>query len=85
MAEKTLYNVLRRNDTTEGDERFELFAENIPANNAEEAIRKACETEAAKPGGWGSGWCVAVPSRSWNVTPVTATQTTVVKVGGPAT
>jgi len=50
---------------------------NVPAANAEAAIRFACKTD-NKP----TGTYVAIPARSWKPVTVSAVQTTVLKLEG---
>jgi hypothetical protein len=71
-AKKTTYHVLRQ-DVDGG--RYDLVTANLPASNAEAAVRGYIANTGAVEGVY-----VAVPSRSWRPTKVTVATTTVLKL-----
>ena len=82
MAEPTTYIVLRRRDTKKGSDDstdgavvWQIENSNVPATNAEAAIRLACKQDDAPAGTY-----VAVPSRSWRPVTVRSEQTTVIRL-----
>ena len=80
MAELTTYIVLRRdatpvNTTASGTLGWRIENSNVPASNAEAAIRLACRQDDAPAGTY-----VAVPARSWKPVTVQAVQHTTLKL-----
>lgn len=78
MAE-TAYIVLRSYDLEPGKRGWGIENSNVPATNAEAAIRLACKNDSNPAGTY-----VAVPARSWKPVQVTAVQTTVIQLAQPA-
>lgn len=80
MADPTTYIVLRQitHPPTERDGSvvaWRIENSNVPATNAETAIRIACKTDNAPAGTY-----AAVPIRSWRPVTVRAEQTTVIRL-----
>lgn len=83
--EPTTYIVLRQDtqktsaDSNEGTLAWRVENSNVPASNAEAAIRLACKNDPNPAGTY-----VAVPARSWRPLVVRAEQTTVIRLEPPA-
>lgn len=77
---KTTYVILREKQVTGQDAAlvYEPVTSGVEANSADHALKVWADTAKA---GTENGLYVAIPSRSFNPTKITFSQTTVVKVG----